>query len=104
MQIVSRSAAERPLCFWERCSFNCAKSGSKAKWHVLHISSLLVDVIPHVGTGNRVGSGRFGSKIIGSESGFGLVPRVETVGSGRFQQLEPKPDPTVSLISNWVMK
>jgi len=56
------------------------------------------DSIPNIGTENRVGSSRVDSKIIGIESGFGSVPNVGTVGSGRFQKLEPKPDPTVSLM------
>jgi len=42
---------------------------------------------------------RFDSKIIGIESGFESIPNVRIVGSGRFQKLEPKPDPTVSLDS-----
>ncbi len=55
------------------------------------------DSIPNIGTENRVGSDRVGSKIIGIDSGFGSIPRVGTVWSGRFLKLEPKPDPTVSL-------
>jgi len=47
---------------------------------------------------NRVESSRFGSKIIGIESGFESISNVGTVGSGRFQKLESKPDPTISLI------
>ena len=64
----------------------------------LYSVSWRFDSIPNVGTENRVGSSRLGSKIIGTESGFGSIPRVGTDGSGRFQYLEPKPDPTVSLI------
>ncbi len=64
----------------------------------LYSVSWRFDSIPNVGTENRVGSSRFGSKIIGIESGFGSIPRVRIDGSGRFQYLEPKPDPTVSLI------
>ncbi len=55
------------------------------------------DSIPNIGIEYRLGSGRVGSKIIGIDSGFGSIPRVGTVGSGRFLKLEPKPDPTVSL-------
>ncbi len=40
---------------------------------------------------------RFDSKIIETESGFGSIPRVGTDESGRFQYLEPKLNPTVSL-------
>jgi len=63
----------------------------------LYSVSWRFDSIPNIGTKNRVGSSRFDSKIIGTESGFGSIPRVGTDESGRFQYLEPKPDPTVSL-------
>ena len=56
------------------------------------------DSISNIGTEYRLGSDRVGSKIIGIDSGFGSVPRIGTVGSGRFLKSEPKPDPTVSLI------
>ncbi len=55
------------------------------------------DSIPNIGTEYRLESSRVDSKIIEIDSGFGSIPRVETVESGRFLKLEPKPDPTVSL-------
>ncbi len=41
--------------------------------------------IPSIGIEYRLGSDRVGSKIIEIDSGFGSIPRVGTVGSGRFQ-------------------
>jgi len=41
--------------------------------------------IPNIGIENRLGSGRVDSKFAQTDSGFGSVPRVGTVGSGRFQ-------------------
>ena len=41
---------------------------------------------------------RFVSKILEIDSGFGSISRVGINGSGRFQYLEPKPDPTVNLV------
>ncbi len=67
----------------------------------LYSVSWRFDSIPNIGTKNRVGSSRFDSKIIGTESGFGSIPRVGTDESGRFQYLEPKPDPTISLIKDY---
>jgi len=43
------------------------------------------DSIPSIRIEYRLGSGRIGSKIIEIDSGFGSIPRVGTVGSGRFQ-------------------
>ncbi len=56
------------------------------------------DSIPNIGIEYRLGSGRIDSKIIGIDSGFESVPRVKTVGSGRFLKLESKPYPTISLL------
>ncbi len=56
------------------------------------------DSISNIGIEYRLGSGRIDSKIIGIDSGFGSISRVEIVESGRFLKLEPKPDPTVSLV------
>ena len=56
------------------------------------------DSIPNIGTENRLGLCRFVSKILETDSGFGSIPRIGIVGSDRFQKLEPKFDPTVSLV------
>jgi len=64
-----------------------------------------LDSIPNIGTENRLGSYQFVSKILEIDSGFESIPRVEIVRSGRFQKLESKPDPTVSLnISNIILR
>ncbi len=55
------------------------------------------DSIPNVRTEYRLESSRVGSKIIGIDSGFESISRIEIVGSGRFLKLESKPDPTASL-------
>jgi len=60
----------------------------------LYSVSWRFDSIPNIGTENRVGSSRFGSKIIGIESGFGSIPRVEIrrVGSVPIFGTETRPD------------
>jgi len=40
---------------------------------------------------------RFDFKIIEIKSGFKSISRIEIDRSGRFQYLEPKPDPTINL-------
>ncbi len=62
------------------------------------------DSIPTIRTEYRLGSNRIDSKIIEIDSGFGSISRVGIVGSGRFLKLEPKSDPTASLLIIYIFR
>ncbi len=56
------------------------------------------DSIPNVRIEYWFESSWIDSKIIEIDLDFGSISRIEIVGSGRFLKLEPKPDPTASLV------
>jgi len=55
------------------------------------------DSISNIGIENRLKLYRFVSKILEINLSFESISRVEIVESSRFQKLESKPDPIVSL-------